>query len=65
MEAQLAKLSNQAVQKSDKTNLVGGGNNQVICWRKLSNAMNSVNLVISSDMDCGMLSYIGVGQIQR
>lgn len=30
LEAQLAKLSNQAVQKSDKTNLVGGGNNQVL-----------------------------------
>ncbi|XP_004287698.1 PREDICTED: kinesin-like calmodulin-binding protein [Fragaria vesca subsp. vesca] len=30
LEAQLATLSNQTVQKNDKTNLVGGGNNQVL-----------------------------------
>ncbi|KAL6222138.1 hypothetical protein ACLB2K_005530 [Fragaria x ananassa] len=30
LEAQLATLSNQTGQKNDKTNLVGGGNNQVL-----------------------------------
>ncbi|KAL6224356.1 hypothetical protein ACLB2K_003211 [Fragaria x ananassa] len=30
LEAQLATLSNQTVQKNGKTNLVGGGNNQVL-----------------------------------